>query len=200
MIGISSVMPTAVRIESTENTMSSAMIWAMAAAKPSAALPLSGSSSSPLSPSGSMLWWISLVAFHNRNRPPAIRIRSRPENAVSKLGTPLKPGSPVMPRSITEACRVTSQPISISRQMRMIRARARPIRRAFCCCSGGSLFDRIAMNTRLSIPSTISSAMRVMSAAQAAGSASKVSNSMRAPCQQASRVASIARRKGGPGG
>ena len=34
----------------------------------------------------STLWWISLVAFQTRNRPPAIRIRSRHENAVSKLG------------------------------------------------------------------------------------------------------------------
>ena len=33
MIGTSSVMPTAVRIESTEKTMSIAMIWAMAAPK-----------------------------------------------------------------------------------------------------------------------------------------------------------------------
>ena len=35
---------------------------------------------------GSTLWWISLVAFQIRNRPPAIRIRSRTEKAVSKAG------------------------------------------------------------------------------------------------------------------
>ena len=76
MIASSSVMPTAVMIESTENTRSSSRIWKIA----------------PPSVSGDAwptivvlvvgridVWWISLVAFQIRNRPPAIRIRSRQE-------------------------------------------------------------------------------------------------------------------------
>ncbi len=52
------------------------------------------------------------------------------------------------------------------------------MRRALALLVLGSLFDRIAMNTRLSMPSTTSSTTRVSSAAQAAGSESKAMISM----------------------
>ena len=52
----------------------------------------------------------------------------------------------------------------------MIRASDRPTRRARARCASGSLFDRIEMKTRLSIPSTISMTTKVTRAAQAAGS------------------------------
>ncbi|MCY1246675.1 hypothetical protein D9M72_599370 [compost metagenome] len=113
----------------------------------------------------STAWWISLVAFHTRNRPPAMRIRSRQEKAVSKV-------SPWKPRSKTGAVRPTIQPMVARRPRRMISARPMPMRRVRWRCSGGSLFDRIEMKIRLSIPSTISMTTRVTRAAQAAGSVS----------------------------
>ncbi len=82
MIGSWSVMPTAVRIESIENTRSSARICTIAVAKVAPAA-LAGENTSSGAGSGSRLWWISLVAFQTRNRPPAIRIRSRQEKCRS---------------------------------------------------------------------------------------------------------------------
>src|SRR2546426_958994 len=66
-------MQTAVMIESNEKTMSMIMICRITPEKvaPTAA------EAAPFSPSSS--WWISLVLFHRRKRPPAIRMRSRPE-------------------------------------------------------------------------------------------------------------------------
>ena len=66
-------MPTAVMIESSENTRSMTMIWAITPAKLDATL----ADSLPSSPSSN--WCTSPVLFQIRNRPPAIRIRSRPE-------------------------------------------------------------------------------------------------------------------------
>ena len=48
-------------------------------------------------------------------------------------------------------------------------ARERPSVRALACCCGGSLPDRMAMKTMLSMPSTISRAVRVRRAIQASG-------------------------------
>ena len=84
MIGTCWVMPTAVRIESMEKTRSSIRICTMAAPKLVIAL-FFASIMSPVG-AGSTVWWISLVAFHSRNMPPAIRIRSRQEKAVSNPG------------------------------------------------------------------------------------------------------------------
>ena len=70
---ISSTMPTAVMIESSENTRSMTMICRITAAKPA----LTAAAASPSAPSSD--WWISTVLFQIRNRPPPIRIRSRPE-------------------------------------------------------------------------------------------------------------------------
>ena len=74
-------MPTAVMIESTENTRSSSRIWKIA--PPSVTLTACPTMSSLWSV-GSTVWWISLVAFQTRNSPPAIRIRSRQEKSWPK--------------------------------------------------------------------------------------------------------------------
>ena len=84
MMGRCSVMPTAVRMESIEKTRSSRMIWKMAAPalEMTTSLALPFLSSMSWLGAGSTVWWISLVAFHIRNRPPAIRIRSFHENSL----------------------------------------------------------------------------------------------------------------------
>ncbi len=53
------------------------------------------------------------------------------------------------------------QTIEASSARRVISARPNPTRRAWDCRGSGSRPDRIAMNTVLSIPSTISIAVRV---------------------------------------
>src|SRR6187402_2750658 len=67
-----SAIPTAVITESSENTMSSSRIWVITPANEAARRP-GACSSSP-----SSLRWISCVLFAMRNRPPTMRIRSRP--------------------------------------------------------------------------------------------------------------------------
>jgi hypothetical protein len=106
--------------------------------------------------SGSTLWWISVVAFQTRNRPPAIRMRSRHE----------KPWPNASKSGVVRRTMIAIVPRSASRRMS---ARAMPMRRARLRCCSGSLFVRIEMKMRLSIPSTTSIATRVASAAQAAG-------------------------------
>src|SRR5688572_3218514 len=56
------------------------------------------------------------------------------------------------------------QVIASSRTIRMIMAAARPIRRAQGCCAAGSLAATTEMNTMLSMPSTISMAVKAISA------------------------------------
>ena len=56
-----------------------------------------------------------------------------------------------------------THPIASSSRMRVIIASPSPILRALGCWSDGSLPTRIAMNTMLSIPSTISSSDSVSS-------------------------------------
>ncbi len=73
MTGMSSTMPTAVMIESSENTRSMMAIWTSTPAK-LLAMRRSAPCSSP-----SMRPWISPVAFQMRKTPPASRMRSRPE-------------------------------------------------------------------------------------------------------------------------
>ena len=53
--------------------------------------------------------------------------------------------------------------------MRKMKASERPICRARCACSGEQRDTSIEMNTTLSMPSTISSTVKVASAAQALG-------------------------------
>src|SRR6266849_3751699 len=144
-------MPTAVMIESNEKTMSMIMICRITPEKvaPTAA------EAAPFSPSSS--WWISLVLFHRRKRPPAIRMRSRPEISWRKT---VKSGS-ISP--LIQASRNR-------RPMRMNIARARPILRARSLPASGSLSTRMEMKMMLSMPSTSSSAVSVRKAIQALGS------------------------------
>ena len=107
---ISSTMPTAVMIESSENTMSMIMICTITAAKPA----LTADAAWPSTPSSD--WWISPVLFQRRNRPPPIRTRSRPE--ISWPTMSMRNSGAVMPM-IQESMN--------SRPTRMNIARNRPI-------------------------------------------------------------------------
>ncbi|CPN08941.1 Uncharacterised protein [Bordetella pertussis] len=105
---------------------------------------------------GSTWWWISLVAFHTRNRPPATRMTSRHENP--------------WPNSSNTGCVSCTMNATVpSSASRRISAMPIPMRRALVWCWGGSLLVSMEMNMRLSMPSTTSMAMRVARAAQAAG-------------------------------
>ncbi len=97
------------------------------------------------------------MAFQTRNRPPPIRIRSFHEK-----------GSPKTVNTGAVSC--TMKEMVASSTSRMTRAAPMPIRRARARWFSGSLFDRIEMKMRLSIPSTTSSAIRVASATHAVGS------------------------------
>ena len=119
--------------------------------------------------SGSMVWWISLVAFHTRNRPPASRIRSRQENARSTTGWPSAPGGIANGRTITGWVRLTMNASIDSSASRSTSARPMPMRRACTRRSGASLLERIETNTRLSTPSTTSMTINVNSATHASG-------------------------------
>ncbi len=70
---------------------------------------------------------------------------------------------------------VTIQEMTDSSPRRITSASDRPIRRALSRCFGGSLSARMAINTRLSIPSTISRTISVNRPAQIEGS---INNSM----------------------
>src|SRR3990172_1254026 len=152
MMGISRTMPTAVMTESREKMASRATIWAITLPKLAAAPWVEAC---PVSPSS--FWWISWVAFAMRNRPPRIRIRSRPENSSPST---LKSGAV---SRITQARERRSA-------IRMNIARASPMRRARLRSPGGSFPARIEMKTMLSMPSTSSRAVSVASAIQACGS------------------------------
>jgi hypothetical protein len=73
---------------------------------------------------------------------------------------------------------VTIQEMTDSSPRRITSASDRPIRRALSRCFGGSLSARMAINTRLSIPSTISRTISVNRPAQIEGS---IKNSMTTP-------------------
>ena len=154
-----STMPTAVITASSENTASSTTICATTAPK--------------LAYSRLPVWtWTlpstrscsSVVALNSRNRPPNSRIRSRPENGCEAMWN-------------SGSVRVTSQDMTDSKPRRMTIARLKPISLALSRCSGASLSARIAMNIRLSIPSTISSTISANKPTQMFGS-----NSHSMPC------------------
>jgi hypothetical protein len=67
---------------SIENTRSSSRIWKIA--PPRSATRQRLAAMSVLVVDRVDVWWISLVAFQTRNRPPAIRIRSRQEKPWPK--------------------------------------------------------------------------------------------------------------------
>ena len=145
-------MPTAVSTESSENTMSSRTIWTstlrIEADGASAATWWAGS------PSSDSL--ISVVAFQSRKTPPPMRMRSRHENSL-----PLNVN--------TGAVRPTIHEIVSSSAMRMPIARPSPMYRARSRESAGRRWTRIEMKMMLSMPSTISSTVRVMRATQISG-------------------------------
>ncbi|MCY1227726.1 hypothetical protein D9M72_400120 [compost metagenome] len=166
MICTCSVMPTAVMMLSIENTRSSTRIWPMAEAKLCTALAAPPSSASS---SAETWWWISRVAFQTRKAPPAIRMMSRHDSPWPRMVN-------------TGSVSLTMKAMVASRPRRITSARLMPILRAFSRMASGSLLVRIEMKIRLSIPSTISMATRVASAAHAAGSCSNANDaSMRAP-------------------
>jgi hypothetical protein len=144
-------MPMAVTMESTEKTRSMTVICATAAVKAPGAAPRSSLSSGPsISP------WISCVALPMRKIPPAMRMMSRQENPFPRI---VKTGS-VMRMMAVSAKSSATRNTSASRS---------PMRRARSAWSLGSFETRTEMNTTLSMPSTISMAESVTSAAQPAG-------------------------------
>ncbi|KYF51167.1 hypothetical protein BE08_37155 [Sorangium cellulosum] len=136
-------MPTAVMTESSEKTMSSTTICAMTEGNDAFTLGWSSLESSTSSLSN-----ISWVDLPIRNTPPPSRIRSRPlKSCPSRLNRVAL--SPI------------THEIASRRSSRIPRARRRPMRRAIGCWSGGSFAVMMERKTMLSIPRTISSALRV---------------------------------------
>ena len=154
-----STMPTAVMIESSENTMSSIMICTTTA--PSVAVPaaVAAVATEAGMPAPSIFWWISCVALAIRNRPPPIRMMSRHENAWPSTEN-------------SGAVRPTIQAMASSNASRVTAASRMPMLRALLRCAGGTFAARIEMKMMLSMPSTSSSAVRVASAIQSSGFAS----------------------------
>ncbi len=150
-------MPTAVRIESIENTRSRIRICTIAAPKFNRrawrpARPRSCGRGRDPSCGG-----FRVVAFQTRNRPPAIRMMSRQENSVSQGRLPCSPGRRSGRGSPPDPPARRSTRSKPSRARRMISARLMPILRALARVDGsGSLLVRIEMKIRLSMPRTIS--------------------------------------------
>jgi len=113
---------------SRRNPQSSRMIWKMAAPKLTAAC-LVGIKA-PGEGSGSTLWWISLVAFQTRNRPPVIRIRSRQEKFKSNGARPEASGCGEKGKEKTGAVSPTIQASVASSARRMPSAKPIPMRLA----------------------------------------------------------------------
>ncbi|MNH34092.1 hypothetical protein D3C79_946630 [compost metagenome] len=104
--------------------------------------------------------------MNSRNSPPTSIIRSRPEKVKSK--------------AVKSGCvSVTIHEITDRSARRIISASDRPINRALSRCFGGSLSARMAIKTRLSMPSTISSTTSVSNPTQICGS---IKNSMTSSC------------------
>ena len=152
MIDKCCTIPTAVITLSSENTASSTTIWVITTQN---AACTTGPSLGAWRPSNRSC--SSMVPLNNRNIPPNIRIRSRPEKAC-----------PIM--SNKGSVSVTIHAMDASKAKRISKASVRPTLRALLRCSGGSFSARIAIKTRLSIPSTISRITSVASPSHAEGS------------------------------
>src|SRR5512139_2570455 len=142
--------PTAVMTESSEKIMSMIAIWAIVAANPAKAAAVRSS------PAPSRLSWISTVLFQSRNKPPPIRMMSRPEISV-----PGRANSGVVSR--------ITQVMDSSSRMRVTMAKPSPSTRPLFRWCWGSLPTRMEMKMMLSMPRTISSAVSVTSAIHASG-------------------------------
>src|SRR5690606_17469589 len=149
----SPAMPTAAITESSENTISITAIWAITPPNDTAAFAAGLPSWSP-PPTSSR---ISSAPFTSRNTPPKISTRSRTE-------------MPCPSSTNRSVVRLASQARVSSSRMRVMQATAMPNLRANSRRSGGSLLTAIEMNTRLSMPSTISIVLRVNSRIQTCGS------------------------------
>src|SRR5690606_9409293 len=92
-----------------------------------------------------------------KNNPPNNNMRSRPENVQSKT-------------VIRGFVNVTNHEIANNNPNRINNASERPSTRALSRCSGGSFSAKMAIKTRLSIPSTISKIINVSKPTQIPGS------------------------------
>src|SRR3954466_2579229 len=147
-------IPTAVITESSEKTMSRTRICASTVpAAAGAALFDESCDSFP-----SSLACISCAAFATRNRPPPMRIRSRPENSFPDT---VKRG----------AVSCISHDSVKSRPIRIPSARAMPVRRIRSRFPAVTRATRMAMKTMLSTPRTISIPVSVSRAIQGKESA-----------------------------
>ncbi len=151
MMEISSTSPMAVITESTEKTASSMRICTSTANNVLGLEPCSSRVSGP-----SRLSWISVVLLASRNRPPPIRMKSRAVN-----------GSPSSWKSSTSSDMIQAMRNSMTSRPR--RAIPSPSRRASSRFFSGRLPERMEINRMLSMPSTISSAVRLNRATQASG-------------------------------
>ncbi|SSU42831.1 Uncharacterised protein [Acinetobacter baumannii] len=98
-----------------------------------------------------------MVPLNNKNTPPNNKIKSRPENGWLRIW---KSGW----------VSVTTQAIEAKRIRRIPKASIKPTIRALVRCSGGNFSAKMAIKTRLSIPSTISRTINVARPTQADGS------------------------------
>lgn len=158
MMMTSLVRPTAVRMESNENIMSSRMIWMMIPVILTFFFP---PAASRVSSSPSVWWLISRVLFAMRNMPPKIRIRSRPLMEASSLiqwGTS-KRGSLNFITHVMVSRRSILTPMARTRPIFLVRARI----------SMGRRLETIEIKMMLSMPRTTSKNVRVINANQVSG-------------------------------
>src|SRR5450432_1931972 len=159
-------IPTAVITESSENTMSRTKIWASITPKlPPPAWPRPTGAIADPSADGPSRWaageddddgsafseprkssWLDLAI---RKRPPPSRTRSRPENSC-----------PSTVRTAVVIPMIQDRPNNSPR--RITRARLSPMRRSRERRSTSMRSETMAMNTMLSIPRTISSAVKLV--------------------------------------
>ena len=165
MMGRCFTMPTDVMTESMEKMASRITIWAITCQNAALVVFFCVSMGEP-----SRRSCISIVPLKRRNVPPPIRMKSRQEKPWPK-------------RCTTGCVRLTTQAMTESRTRRVSRARPRPTRNACLRSDFGRVEARIEIKTRLSIPRTISSRIRVPSPAQAEGSATHA-KSQSGICQQ----------------
>src|SRR5690554_987170 len=148
----SCTIPTAVRMESMENTKSTNRIIPITPAK------LEGLRFTVSSRSGmSTLWCISLIVFTKRKIPPASRIKSLPENSGS-IKSFRTSGIGIVTKG---SVKCTNHEIPMSRMIRKISASANPIFLALGRWSSGSFSDTIEIKRILSMPKMISNTTSV---------------------------------------
>lgn len=164
MISTLSTKPTAVSMESNENTISIKMIWIITLI--SILAPTATAFTSWCS-CNCILECISSVLLMIRKSPPTMRIMSFQENFIG----PSVSGSPNQSSVSTGSFRPMIQLIINNNATLNNMAKSRPIFLAFFCWLSGSLLERIDIKMMLSTPSTISRKARVSRLIQIPGSA-----------------------------